>query len=354
MNNPEPSNKLLVKLKNNKVIIVLILLVVVMIIILTTLLLLNKKDKSTDTEVSNSTDSTAKDTNENTDEGFTPLLEIGICPDTLTFTPSLLAELEGKKYNVSGEGLSWIEANCPDTVNESKGTPESNSALLWSYNGNDWVANGEVPDCSEPLEIMTPIDMSLVSGMLYPGQVRGTDYKPHGGFAFDNQSNNSVAVKLPDDAVLWRATRYIQDGEVQYMVDFITDCGIAYRFDHFLTLSDRLMEIMNTLPEPTESTFTTYINPPIEFSKGEVLATEVGFRNTLNVGFDFGVYDLRSRNAVSQNDAAWAELHKDEAEYAFYAICWLDNLAGNDKVTARALKARGAYGDEGKESDYCN
>lgn len=228
----------------------------------------------------------------------------------------------------------------------------TNTDTPWSTRGNNtWTANGTTASCADPLEIQAPVDINLVTGILYPGQVRGGDFKPHGGFAFDNLSDNKVIVKLPEDAVLWRAARYIERGEVQYLVDFMTECGIAYRFDHLLSLSDKAMNILSTTPTPNDNTLTTNINPPVAFKKGEVLATEVGSRTPLSVGFDFGVYDLRKQNTISQTNSAWAARYQAKGEYAYYAICWLDNLAGQDKFTARNLPARGS---EGKTSDYCH
>lgn len=325
--------------------IVWILLVILVIIILQT--------RSANT---NSSDDISQNQNNVSPESpdDSSLLETGICPDELQFSPSLMAKYKGEDYLVTEAALNYINQSCPNTKIEGRDDAEKeNTRVPWSYDGSNWKSTGEVSECKNPLEIMTPVDISLVSGMLYPGQVRGTHYKAHGGFAFDNQNHNRVTVKLPEDSVLWRAVGYIQDGEVQYLLDFMSECGIAYRFDHLLTLSDELAQIMSKLPEPTEGTLTHFINPPVQFKKGDVIATEVGFRNTLNVGFDFGVYDLRQRNHVAQTDPAWVEAHKQEAEYSYFAICWLDNLEGNDKVVARSLKARGAYGDEGKESDYC-
>src|SRR5262245_7815446 len=53
--------------------------------------------------------------------------------------------------------------------------------------GGDWVPSGEPPPCPSPLVLDTPVDISLVTSVLYPGQPRGTAFKPHGGFRFDNQ-----------------------------------------------------------------------------------------------------------------------------------------------------------------------
>lgn len=273
-----------------------------------------------------------------------------VCPDSISFFLGATAILKGKSYLLQDNDIKWIESNCPNTINLNKPT-SSNNLINWSFNGSTWISNGKVPACKDPLEITTPIDMSLVSAILYPGQVRGGDYKSHGGFAFDNQLNNSVIVKLPDEAVLWKVSHYIELGEVQYMLDFMTDCGIAYRFDHLFTVSNKIKEVIEQLPAPAESSETHFVNPVVRFSKGEVIATEIGHKNPSNPSFDFGVYDLRAQNNISLNNPEWASIYKAKAEYAYYGICWLDYLASTDKVIARQLPARGL---EGKTSDYCN
>lgn len=82
---------------------------------------------------------------------------------------------------------------------------------------------------------------------------------------------------------------------------------------------------------------------------GDVLATAVGFRNPpRNVFVDFGVYDLRQKNAASE-DPAWAAAHP--GDQAQHGICWFDLLSATDEVTVRALP--GADSKSGKTSDYC-
>ena len=68
-----------------------------------------------------------------------------------------------------------------------------------------------------------------------------------------------------------------------------------------------------------------------------------------NVFFDWGVYDLRSMNSVS-NDAAWLAVHP--GDQAPYAICWLEFLSPTDTIAINALPLPVA--ESGSTSDYCN
>lgn len=241
-------------------------------------------------------------------------------------------------------------------VNQSTGTSLANSAesnvndastgaaeVSWNFNGTTWQATATPPACPDPLTIRTPVDLSTATAILYPGQTRGGNYKPHGGFRFDVALDNEKTVVAPMDAVVVNASRYIEQGETQYLFTFINSCGIAYRFDHLLTLSPAMQAIADTLPPAkTDDSRTTRISTGAMVRAGDVIATEIGFRNTSNVSVDFGLYDLRQTNGTTNGDA----------EFGQHALCWLNNLPGTDMATAKALPA----GDQtaGKTSDYCS
>ena len=55
-------------------------------------------------------------------------------------------------------------------------------------------------DCPEKLLFDTPVDLNLVTSILYPGQIRANYFKPHGGFRFDGlgDNNNKITVKIPN------------------------------------------------------------------------------------------------------------------------------------------------------------
>lgn len=218
----------------------------------------------------------------------------------------------------------------------------------WEF-GDTWRAMSPAPNCAEPFTIQTPVNINLVESILYPGQVRGTDYKSHGGFRFPS-TTNAVTVTAPFDAYLVKASRYIESGETQYFFVFISSCGMMYRFDHLLTLTPKFQAIADTLPaaQPNDSR-TQNINPPVLIKAGEQVATEIGFKQTKNVAVDFGMNDLRQPNEISQNPT-WAAAHPQK-EFLHYGVCWLDYLPEPAKTTAYSLPA--GDGVMGKTSDYC-
>jgi len=223
---------------------------------------------------------------------------------------------------------------------------ENNMKIIWKFRNGNWESNLNPPNCPEEIIKTTPVDITLVSSILYPGQVRGNEYKAHGGFRFDNSNNNKIEVIAPIDGHVISASRYLQNGEIQYMFEIINSCGIMYRLDHLNSLSDKFQKIVNKLPIAQEGDSRTTNTDFIEVSAGEIIAYEIGIKN--NIFFDFGVYDLRSPNELSKNPSTTINYSKSQA---FYGVCWLDLLPQNDMIIAKKLN--GGDSINGKKSDYC-
>jgi len=199
--------------------------------------------------------------------------------------------------------------------------------------------------CPTPL-LQTPVDLSKVTSILYPGQERGGNYKAHGGFGFDNATDNLVTVKIPLNGKITRVVRYREMGEIQYLFEFDGNCGVSFRFDHLRKLTPKFEAVVNAFPVK-EDTRTDPVSPPVEVMVGEVIATEVGFLK--NVSVDFGVYDMRKKNESSK-DPVWASAHSQFPADS-HGICWLNSLPQNDSVAVNLLPSRD--GINGKKSDYC-
>lgn len=230
-------------------------------------------------------------------------------------------------------------------------SPETSSAPTWNFDGTQWRAFGNTPGCPEPLDIESPTDISQATGILYPGQTRGGNYKPHGGFRFDGVENDQVSVLAPFDAYVVDGARYLAEGEVQYTFDFIAPCGLMYRIGHLYTLTPEFQTLAEQFtPAQEGQSQTQFIEPPIFVPAGTVIATAVGVTANTNTFFDFGVYDLRQKNAASENPT-WAAEHTDDSMLAPYAICWFDLLPAADAERVWSLPP----GDptSGTSSDYC-
>jgi hypothetical protein len=202
-----------------------------------------------------------------------------------------------------------------------------------------------LPSCPTPL-LQTPVDLSKVTSILYPGQERGGNYKAHGGFGFDNATDNLVTVKIPLNGKITRVVRYREMGEVQYLFEFDGNCGVSFRFDHLRKLTPKFEAVVSAFPIK-EDTRTDPVSPPVAVTVGEVIATEVGFLN--NVSVDFGVYDMRQKNEASK-DPVWASAHSQYPADS-YGICWLNSLPQADSAVVNLLPGRD--GKFEKKSDYC-
>ncbi len=225
--------------------------------------------------------------------------------------------------------------------------PTSPFGASWEFNGQTWRAIGTPPACPFPLTFITPINLARVTSVLYPGNIRSGDYRPHGGFRLDGPGETgAISVVAPMASTVYRAARYLVNGEVQHMFDFINACGILHRLDHLRDLSPRFQQIAASLPPAAEvDSRTTLVAPGQTVSAGETIATRVGFLSG-NVFVDWGVYDLRTQNESSANPS-WLAQHP--GEFAAYAICWFDNLSPGDSARVRSLPPSGGQG----ASDYC-
>lgn len=210
--------------------------------------------------------------------------------------------------------------------------------------------------CPKPFVFPLPVDINKVTSILYPGQVRGGDFKAHGGFRFDKSLPDEITVTVPYDAEVVAGARYPVGDEIQYTFDFSHPCGIRYRFGHLLTLAPKFQAIAEKFPLPKElDSRTTEVYPPIKVRQGEIIATAVGLTrggpNALggaNTFVDWGVYDYRQKNESSK-DSAWAAVHTSETYQ--YGVCWFDWISQEDREKVLALPS--ADGEHGKESDFC-
>jgi hypothetical protein len=265
------------------------------------------------------------------------VLTLNLSPATAAIKPSATCKKIGQIKTSAGIKYTCIKSGKKLVWSKGVGTKSTSS--------NASAASPQSA-CPTPL-LQTPVDLSRVTSILYPGQERGGNYKAHGGFGFDNATDNSVTVKIPLDGKITRVVRYREIGEVQYLFEFEGNCGVSFRFDHLRKLTAKFEAVVSVFPIK-EDTRTDLVNPPVAVTVGEVIATEVGFLN--NVSVDFGVYDMRQKNEASKNPA-WASAHSQFPADS-YGICWLNSLPQADSVAVNLLPSRDGS-KNGQTSDYC-
>lgn len=236
-----------------------------------------------------------------------------------------------------------------NTSSKENVSTQGNINVRWEMTANgDYQPSSTPPDCPSPLVLESPTDLTKVVSILYPGQTRGGNYKPHGGFRFTDGANE-VKVTAPMDATVVDGGRYLVDGEVQYIFDFINSCGIKYRLGHLRTLAPVFANLAEKLPDAQEmDSRTSQINETVKVKAGDTVATAVGLISTGNAFFDFGVYNLLQENDASKN-TAFQTAHVDDRDQAWHAVCWFDLLSAENKAKVRNLPAT----SPGSESDYC-
>ena len=238
--------------------------------------------------------------------------------------------------------------------------PRVETRPFWEYDPSQpekgwyWARDGAPPECAPNIVLEAPVDLNLVTGILYPGQVRGTsplDFKPHGGFQL-KAGTKSVAIRAPMDGYLVSVAKFTDEFGLHYGLTFTHPCGIAFGGGHFGALPPDIQAIVDTIPMKgyRESTGTE-ITPPHFVKKGDVIVTglqEGGIPE--RPGFDWGVADYREPNAASK-DARFRELYGYAPWNTYYGVCWLDWLPAAQQSIVRSLP--GVDGKQGKNSEYC-
>lgn len=230
------------------------------------------------------------------------------------------------------------------TQNNKSDESTKSEPIRWAYNQQtlEWFTPGKPTTCKDPFMFdRSPVDLSKIMVIGMPGQYRGYNYKPHAGLRLSDPNSGKVDIVMPTDATLVSLTRYYEGNpaEIQYLLTFETDCGIAFRFDHLFTLSPAFQAIAETTPEPKLDDTRSDPSAPFKrtnFKAGDLVATEIGHPATKNFGFDFGTYDYRHRNAIASN-AKWTQIHNQYQATEWHGTCWLDQLPGADAAKAKEL-----------------
>ncbi len=280
-----------------------------------------------------------------------------ISPQTYVEIDGKVRELENKGYDKGSTDelralLSQLSVGGQEPTTTIRNEPRENvnstssSVVIWQYMDDKWKPTGTPPMCPEPMIFQSPVDLDLVSSIIYPGQVRSGDFKPHGGFRTDG-AQGPIEVRAPMEGYIVDVAHFYDEFGIHYMYDIQHPCGIMHRIGHLSAVPPKLQAVFDTVPQGKYHDSRTHPVEPFFVGLGETLATDI----QQGAGFDWGVYDLRKENNAAK-DPAFREAHKDEPWQAYYAFCWFDYLPANDEAIVRSLPA--ADGVSGKTSAYCS
>ncbi len=231
-----------------------------------------------------------------------------------------------------------------ENTEEKPAQTQNSGPVRWDYKNGKWIPTREPPACPEPLVLKVPVDLERVTGILYPGQVRSEDFKPHGGFATNGQGAD--VVRAPLQGYIKDVAYFTDEFGVHYMYDIQHECGIMVRIGHLGAVPDKFQAVFDTANKRGYRDSVTMEVQSVLVEAGEIIATN----SQTGKGFDFGMYDLRKENQAAQ-DLAFREAHADEAGQAYYALCWLDWFTEEESKKLKALP--GVDWKSGKESAYC-
>ena len=226
-----------------------------------------------------------------------------------------------------------------------------------------WKKVGSSPPCPADLSTLfarPPFDIGDVTSIVRPGYLNPhSGYKPHAHVRYSpSDADGRQVIYAPADGWLYAAGLYREaftPGNDQVILDFFTECGVMWRFDHLRQghLSPAIAEAIKSIPlrEDSQTRFIT----PVRVKAGDILATAVGATNCdvtrpvcippggPNYFFDFGVYDPRQLNEISRSDPSFLANAQGESRKGI-GLCWID-LFPASKAAIEA-KAEGT-------SDYC-
>ena len=224
----------------------------------------------------------------------------------------------------------------------------------WDMKLNRWVSPARVPECTFPIiPDKSFVDFSKVKWLIAPGRYRNNNYKPHAALRWSEYPEpfvSGVIVKLPFDATVIGAWSGQDDGDYQFGINAVSDCGIMIRIGHLFEPGPEMKKILDFI-KPWEQTHKGEVYTIVRLKKGTIIATNVGQPTSTASGagsqMDFGLLDLRQLNPNKplSNDGSAASY------YADYSVCWLEGswLSENDKNLVSRIPINGGI----SESDYC-
>lgn len=275
----------------------------------------------------------------------------------------------------AGKKLTWGK---PTAIVKSKPTPSATQAASvndlefpisigqdqrgWHWNAGEdkWESYNFIPKCQFPIiPAGSLVDFSKAKFILYPGKVRGGNYKPHAAIRWSDIPEpyvRDIVVSAPFDGTVIGAWDGLEDsGIYQFGLNFVSDCGVMLRMMHLFEPGPKMKKILDFInADGRKQVGETYTIARLK--KGDVIALNVGQPTGTASGtgawFDIGLLDLRQKNinkpyGLAQQTTGFGS---GSVYYAEYAVCWFEGnwFSEEDKAMVSKLSVI-----QGTESDYC-
>lgn len=202
--------------------------------------------------------------------------------------------------------------------------------------------------CSSTPRILLPVEYTSIFSLSYPGIERDGSYITTSRLKLKS-STNEVKLYLPFKAQLVEGSRYLEQGETQYMLSFETVCKFRVTYDHLSVVALEFLDDISRLPVQSSTTKSLVKISGKEYDSGAVVATRAGFVVANNTFFDFGLYNDNSVNTIS-GDNAWSISPLHKSDNATHGICWVNYLSGADKANVETILQPDPIT---KTGDYC-
>ena len=249
--------------------------------------------------------------------------------------------VKGKK------GKRWaVRKPSPSPSPSPSPTSSPEPPYMWMGDWKEgWKKIREAPTCPSDLSTLfthMPFDLSDVTRLRRPGYENlQQGYKAHGWLHYADggmpDDDEFQRIEAPADGWLFSIARYRETytpGNDQVILDFFTECGVMWRFDHLRDgkLAPSLQAIVDKV-ELREDTVGIRVTP-VRVKAGELIATAVGVTDCIvtrpgcmngggpNLSVDFGIYDPRQLNAAAQADPAFLSNLAWDGAYKGIGLCW--------------------------------
>ncbi|MBI4177347.1 MAG: hypothetical protein HY516_03175 [Candidatus Aenigmarchaeota archaeon] len=232
---------------------------------------------------------------------------------------TMSAQLDSFVGFVPGEELTELKRKLEALAPKKSASPNTQASLNCVNNTNP-VFTADVTD-TDTIKAVTPPRNEKTHSHIW---IKG---------------GKKVPVYAPVDAKLTAGSKYLEGGELNYLLFFDVSCEVEVKFDHLEELVPALAKLF---PDPPKTDTRTDYLTSVELKAGDLIGYTTGTPQANN--WDFGVYNEAKLNHLN-GKAGYAELD-------WRAGCPYDYFEADKKKFYYSLFAS-KTGDGAPPTDFC-